>query len=86
MSGKAMTEQISPLKLMFKCINDTVVVYLKDNTQYRGILLSADQNMNLILGDAEELNSNGEPKIKYGKILVRGNNILYISVPFSVLP
>ena len=33
----------------------------------------------------EELNSNGETKIKYGKILVRGNNILYISVPPSVL-
>ncbi len=83
---KATTEQqISPLKLIFKCINDTVTVYLKDNTQYRGVLVSADQNMNLILEDAEEITSNGETKIKYGKILVRGNNILYISVPPSVL-
>jgi len=79
------TEQITPLKLMFRCINDVITVYLKDNTQYRGILISADQNMNLILDEAEELNSNGETKIKYGKILVRGNNILYISVPPSVL-
>jgi len=78
-------EQITPLKLMFRCINDTIIVYLKDNSQYRGILISADQNMNLILDEAEEINSNGETKIKYGKILVRGNNILYISVPPTVL-
>ncbi|HLI45714.1 MAG TPA: LSM domain-containing protein [Geobacterales bacterium] len=78
-------EQLTPLKLMFRCVNDVITVYLKDNTQYRGVLISADQNMNLILDDAEEINSNGETKIKYGKILVRGNNILYISVPPTVL-
>jgi len=40
----------------------------------------ADNNMNLIMDDTEEINDNGETKIKYGKILVRGNNILYIIV------
>lgn len=85
MSSKTNIEQITPLKLMFRCINDTITVYLKDNSQYRGILVSADQNMNLILMDAEELNNNGEIKVKLGKVLVRGNNILYISVPPSVL-
>ena len=76
-------EQITPLKLMFRCVKDTVTVWLKDHTILRGILYLADPNMNLILIDAEEINENGEVKIKYGKVFIRGNNILYISVPPS---
>ncbi|MDT7864619.1 MAG: LSM domain-containing protein [Thermoproteota archaeon] len=76
-------EQITPLKLMFRCVKDTVTVWLKDHTILRGILYLADPNMNLILTDAEEINENGEVKIKYGKVFIRGNNILYISVPPS---
>ncbi len=37
-----------------------------------------DQTMNLILIDAVEAVDDGNPVAKYGKILVRGNNILYI--------
>jgi small nuclear ribonucleoprotein (snRNP)-like protein len=36
--------------------------------------------MNLTLGDAEEL-ENDETKAKYGSILIRGNNILWIQIP-----
>jgi small nuclear ribonucleoprotein (snRNP)-like protein len=76
-------EHITPLKLMFRCVKDTVTVWLKDHTILRGNLYLADPNMNLILIDAEEINDNGEVKVKYGKVFIRGNNILYISVPPS---
>ncbi|MFP3191325.1 MAG: LSM domain-containing protein [Thermoproteota archaeon] len=80
MSEKQQVITTSPLKLIYKCVNDVITVYLKDHTILKGLLLMADNNMNLIMDDAEEINDNGETKIKYGKILVRGNNILYIIV------
>lgn len=76
-------EHITPLKLMFRCVKDNVTVWLKDHTILRGNLYLADPNMNLILVDAEEINDNGEVKVKYGKVFIRGNNILYILVPSS---
>ena len=76
---------MTPLKLVYKCLRDNVTVYLKDNTILRGNLLIADPNMNLILEDAEEIDSNNNVKIKYGKIFIRGNNILYIVVPSSIV-
>jgi small nuclear ribonucleoprotein (snRNP)-like protein len=36
--------------------------------------------MNLTLADAEEL-ENEEIKSKYGQVLIRGNNILWIQIP-----
>jgi len=80
MSEKQQVITTSPLKLIYKCVNDVITVYLKDHTILKGLLLMADNNMNLIMDDTEEINDNGETKIKYGKILVRGNNILYIVV------
>ncbi|MEM0232266.1 MAG: LSM domain-containing protein, partial [Candidatus Methanomethyliaceae archaeon] len=42
-----------------------------------------DQTMNLVLTDAMETIDDGSPLAKYGKILVRGSNILYIVTSFS---
>ncbi|MEE8182325.1 MAG: LSM domain-containing protein [Candidatus Thorarchaeota archaeon] len=47
---------------------------------FRGRLTRCDQYMNLTLGDAVEL-ENDETKAKYGSILIRGNNILWIQIP-----
>ena len=35
--------------------------------------------MNLIMTDAEEL-SNGKPVGKFGRVIVRGNNVLFIKL------
>jgi Small nuclear ribonucleoprotein (snRNP) homolog len=75
----------SPLKVIYRCVNDTITVCLKDHTLLKGLLIMADPNMNLIMDEAEEVNDNGETKIKYGKILVRGNNILYIIISPRIL-
>jgi small nuclear ribonucleoprotein (snRNP)-like protein len=36
--------------------------------------------MNLTLADADELDED-ETKAKYGQVLIRGNNILWIQIP-----
>lgn len=71
--------KITPLKMLGRAVNTRVTVRLKSGDEYTGILEKCDPNMNLIIVDAEELN-NGAVIAKYGRIFIRGNNILYIKL------
>ena len=47
---------------------------------YKGVVVSnVDPYMNVILTDAEEY-ENGRLSANYGKIVIRGNNVLYIKL------
>ncbi len=69
-----------PLKLLQKSVESRIFVKLKDGTEYVGWLERSDISMNLILNEAMQVSSANEPIANYGRILIRGNNILYISV------
>jgi small nuclear ribonucleoprotein len=71
--------KITPLKMLGRAVNTKVTVRLKSGDEYTGILEKCDPNMNLIIVDAEELN-NGTVIAKYGRIFIRGNNILYVKI------
>ncbi|MCS7385654.1 MAG: hypothetical protein DRJ18_02355 [Candidatus Methanomethylicota archaeon] len=73
-----------PLRLLNRAVNSRVHVKLKSGHEYAGILERCDNCMNLILVEAEELN-NGDPVARYGKILIRGNNILYIRLEMPIV-
>jgi len=67
-----------PIRLLNKSLHNQILVKLKDGHEYIGDLVKYDSTMNLILTDAIEAVDDGNAVAKYGKILVRGNNILYI--------
>ena len=67
-----------PLDTLGKALNKPILLKLKGDKEFRGILTSFDLHMNIVLDDAEEL-ENGEIIRKLGLILVRGDNIIYIS-------
>jgi len=69
-----------PIKALEQQLNDVISVKLKDQRIFRGHLTRCDMYMNLTLADAEELENN-EIKSKYGQVLIRGNNILWIQIP-----
>ena len=69
-----------PLRLLQKSVESRIFVKLKDGTEYVGWLERSDISMNLILNEAMQVSSANEPIANYGRILIRGNNILYISV------
>jgi small nuclear ribonucleoprotein len=71
--------KITPLKMLGRAVNTKVTVRLKSGDEYTGILEKCDPNMNLVIVDAEELN-NGTVIAKYGRIFIRGNNILYVKL------
>ncbi len=72
-----MADEISTL--MSNSKNKSVLLRLRNNKTIKGNLIDFDVHMNLTLDDAEDV-SDGEPE-KLGKILLRGDNILSVSLP-----
>jgi small nuclear ribonucleoprotein len=71
-----------PLNTLQKAINKEVSVRLKMELEYRGKMTSVDPYMNVILLDATEY-SGGNPSANYGKVVIRGNNVLFIKISDS---
>ncbi len=67
-----------PFDLLTEAIGKGVMVELKEGVVFRGTLKAYDVHMNVVLEDAEML-MGGEVKSKYGKVLLRGDNVLLIS-------
>ena len=65
-----------PLDALGQALNPQVL--LKGGKEFRGALQSFDMHMNLVLNDAEEI-KDGESICRLGVVLVRGDNIVYIS-------
>ena len=59
--------------------NKIIQLKLYNNKTIRGTLQDFDSHQNLVLDDVEDI-SDGKV-VKLGKILLRGNNIISISVP-----
>ena len=68
-----------PLTTLQKNTNKSVIVRLKNDVEYKGKIVSVDSYMNLIMTDAEELR-NGKTIEKYGRVILRGNNVLFIKL------
>lgn len=67
-----------PLSILNKHINKPILVELKADRNYRGILDGFDPHMNIVLKNAEEM-EKGELKRKLELAIVRGDNVIYIS-------
>ena len=52
---------------------------MKNDVEYIGKIINVDSYMNLIMADTEEIN-NGKPVEKFGQVIVRGNNVLFIKL------
>lgn len=68
-----------PLQTLQKAINRLVCVRLKSDIEYKGRMSNIDPYMNVMLIDATEYMS-GNPSANYGKVVIRGNNVLFIKL------
>ena len=68
-----------PLVVLQKSIKKQVTVRLKNEIEYKGKMKNIDSYMNLIMTDAEEQQS-GKRLGNYGRVIVRGNNVLFIKL------
>lgn len=76
MSAKSPLEMLGKLKER----SSEVYVKLKDGSEYKGIIEDVDASMNVILHEAVQVNEDGSPLVKYGRVFIRGSNIVYIYV------
>ena len=68
-----------PLKILHSSLNKRVIVELRGGRGYHGTLDGYDvPHMNLVLKNAEE-KIEGKENIKHDTIIVRGDNIIYVS-------
>ena len=68
-----------PLTTLQKHTKKDVIVRLKNDVEYKGKIDNVDPYMNLIMTDAEELR-DGKTAEKLGRIILRGNNVLFIKL------
>ena len=68
-----------PLAVLQKSTKKKVLVRLKNEVEYKGKMDNVDSYMNLIMTDAEELDQ-GKTVGKFGRVIVRGNNVLFIKL------
>ena len=68
-----------PLTTLQKNTRKSVIVRLKNDVEYKGKIVNVDSYMNLIMSDAEEL-KDGKIVEKYGRVILRGNNVLFIKL------
>ncbi len=67
-----------PLDILNESLNGPVIVKLKDGRVFRGELQGYDIHMNLVLDKTEEV-AEGAVARKMGTVIVRGDNVVYIS-------
>ncbi len=68
-----------PLKILHSSLNNRVIVELRSGRSYHGILDGYDvPHMNLVLKNTEEI-IKGESSAKHNMVIVRGDNIIYVS-------
>jgi len=67
-----------PLDMINSSRGSRVLVELRGRRCYAGTLSSFDPHLNIVLIDAEET-INGELSRKLPTVLVRGDNIVYVS-------
>jgi len=67
-----------PLDVIHRSLDKDVLVLLKRGGEFRGRLIGYDIRLNVVLADAA-LIQDGEEVKRYGKIVIRGDNVLAIS-------
>ncbi|MGC8644950.1 MAG: LSM domain-containing protein [Thermoplasmata archaeon] len=73
-----MDGKLRPLNILGNSLNQYVLVRVKWNREYRGILDGYDQHLNLVIKNAEEVVDNKSTGT-FPIMIVRGDVVVYIS-------
>lgn len=81
---KLLQQPLKPLEALRRSISKPIMVEVKGNRGYSGILDGYDVYMNLVIKNASET-INGENRGVFETILVRGDNVIFVSPPEEVM-
>lgn len=71
--------QQRPLDVLGNSENKRIIIQVKSRDKIIGLLKAFDSHLNIWLDEAEVQNQDGENAVKLGTVLVRGDNIIWIS-------
>jgi len=81
---QSLKPSITPMKLLRGAVNKVVLVKVKEGSEFVGKLVMTDQTMNVVLENAVEYADGGKHVIaKYGRIFIRGSQVLYICTDYT---
>ncbi len=66
-------------QILDACVNKVVLIRLRNHTTIRGKLQTFDPHMNLLMTEVEDITE--EKPRNLNKIILRGDNILIVSLP-----
>jgi len=67
-----------PFDVLNNSLNNTVIIGMKGNYEFRGVMVAYDIHMNIVLEKAEQM-KDGQVTRGVGTILLRGDSVTYIS-------
>ncbi len=73
-------ERQKPLMVLRESLGKEIYIVIRGGREYRGILEGYDQHMNFVLRRVQE-SKNGELAGEYPLVILRGDNIIYVSPP-----
>ncbi len=74
----------NPLRVLRSAINKDVLVKVKDGNSFLGRLIFTDSTMNVVMVDTDEVTDDlSTPLARYGTVLIRGSQILYIVLDYK---
>ncbi|MGB9827032.1 ribonucleoprotein [Thermosphaera chiliense] len=73
----------SPFKILKSSEGQIVLVKIKGGYEYVGNLDLIDNTMNVVMSNCTEYSKDGKPVARYGKLIIRGSHIQYISVNYG---
>ncbi len=69
---------------LIKLLGSRVLIRMRKNTLFSGILKSIDEHVNIVLAQASEVQDDGSIIINYGALFIRGNQISLVSHDKSI--
>jgi small nuclear ribonucleoprotein len=66
-------------QILNACVNKVVLIRLRNHTTITGKLQTFDPHMNLVLTEVEDITEEKPKNLE--KIILRGDNILIVSLP-----
>lgn len=71
---------VMPQALLEKSVDKRISLLLKDGRVLEGKLTGFDEYMNMVLEETSEKNAAGEEGRRLGLVVLRGNNVVSISI------
>ena len=69
---------------LIKLLGSRVLIRMRKNTLFSGILKSVDEHINIVLTHASEIQDDGSIIINYGALFIKGNHISLVSHDNSI--